>query len=181
MLHPELIDTLCVGGASGSIPIPSSQLDYPLGTKNFRQLFGQGFNEEAYRKITFNYYVGELETLTESHDRNGKVYPMHDMSYMERSVPSLQGEQYRQIYGQDMFARADTIVKILQKDGYKISHQVLPNIAHNEREANDIMKRFPSIKGAHGILSCNDGIIRKSYNNMIQSKNIQEKNNDKVL
>lgn len=181
LLHPELIDTLCVGGASGSIPIPSSQLDYPLGTKNFRQLFGQDFNEEAYRKITFNYYVGELETLTESHDRNGKIYPMHDMSYMERSVPSLQGEQYRQIYGQGMFARADTIVKILQKDGYKISHQVLPNIAHNEREANDIMKRFPSIKVAHGILSCNDGIIRKSYNNMIQSKNIQEKNNDKVL
>ena len=181
LLHPELIDTLCVGGASGSIPIPSSQLDYPLGTKNFRQLFGQDFNEEAYREITFNYYVGELETLTESCDRNGKIYPMHDMSYMERSVPSIQGEQYRQMYGQDMFARADTIVKILQKDGYKISHQVLPNIAHNEREANDIMKRFPSIKGAHGILSCNEGIIRNSYNNMIQSRNVQVKNNDKVL
>ena len=43
------------------------------------------------------------------------------------------------------------------------------------------MKRFPSIKGSHGILSFNDGIIRKSYNNMIQSRNIQEKNNDKVL
>lgn len=181
LLHPELIDTVCIGGASGSISIPNSQLDYPLGTRNFRQLFGQDFNEEAYRKITFNYYVGELETLTESSDRNGKIYPMHDMSYMERSVPSIQGEQYRQMYGQDMFARANTIVKLLQKNGYKISHQILPNIAHNEREANDIMKRFPSIKGARGILSCNEAIIRNSYNNMIQSRNVQSKNNDKVL
>ncbi|MBR3720781.1 MAG: hypothetical protein IKN09_03475 [Clostridia bacterium] len=181
LLHPELIDTLCVGGASGSIPIPSSQLDYPLGTKNFRQLFGQDFNEEAYRKITFNYYVGELETLTESTDRNGKIYPMHDMSYMERSVPPKQGAKYRQMYGQDMFARADNIVKILRKDGYKISHQVLLNIAHNERESKDIMKRFPSIKGARGILSCNEGIIRNSYYNMIQSRNLQSKNIDKVL
>lgn len=181
LLHQKLIDTVCIGGASGSIPIPNSQLDYPLGTRNFRQLFGQDFNEEAYRKITFNYYVGELETLTESSDRNGKIYPMHDMSYMERSVPSIQGEQYRQMYGQDMFARANTIVKLLQKNGYKISHQILPNIAHNEREANDIMKRFPSIKGARGILSCNEAIIRNSYNNMIQSRNVQSKNNDKVL
>lgn len=181
LLHPELIDTVCIGGASGSIPIPNSQLDYPLGTRNFRQLFGQDFNEEAYRKITFNYYVGELETLTESSDRNGKIYPMHDMSYMERSVPSIPGEQYRQMYGQDMFARANTIVKLLQKNGYKISHQILPNIAHNEREANDIMKRFPSIKGARGILSYNEAIIRNSYNNMIQRRNVQSKNNDKVL
>lgn len=181
LLHPELIDTLCVGGASGSIPIPNPQLDYPLGTKNFRQLFGKDFNEEAYRKIIFNYYVGELEPLTESSDRNGQIYPMHDMSYMERSVPSIQGEQYRQMYGQDMFARADTIVKILQKDGYKISHQVLPNIAHNDMEANDIMKRFPSIKGARGILSCIGGIIRDSYNNMNQNRRSQLKNNDKVL
>ena len=181
LLHPELIDTVCIGGASGSIPIPSPQLDYPLGTKNFRQLFGQDFNEEAYKKITFNYYVGELETLTESWDRNGNSYPMHDMSYKERSVPTVQGEEYRLLYGQDMFLRANTIVSILQKNGYKINHQVLPNIAHNEREAKDIMKKIPSIKGAHGILNCNEAIIRNSYNNMILNRTIQSKNNDKVL
>ena len=181
LLHPELIDTACIGGASGSIPIPNPQLDYPLGTKNFRQLFGQDFNEEEYKKITFNYYVGELETLTESRDRNGNAYPMHDMSYKESSVPTLQGEEYRLLYGQDMFFRANAIVSVLQKNGYKINHQVLPNIAHNEREAKDIMKKYPSIKGAHGILNCNEGIIRNSYNNMIRNRTIQSKSNDKVL
>ena len=181
LIHPELIDTACIGGASGSIPIPNPQLDYPLGTKNFRQLFGKDFNEEAYRKIVFNYYVGELELLTDSCDRNGQIYPMHDMSYMERSVPINQGKQYRRMFGQDMFARANAIVSLLQNSGYKISHKVLLNIAHNEKEAKDIMKKFPNIKGAHGILSCNEGIIRNSYNNMIQNRTIQLKNNDRVL
>lgn len=181
LIHPELIDTACIGGASGSIPIPNPQLDYPLGTKNFRQLFGKDFNEEAYREIVFNYYVGELELLTDSCDRNGQIYPMHDMSYMERSVPINQGKQYRRMFGQDMFARANAIVSLLQNSGYKISHKVLPNIAHNEKEAKDIMKKFPNIKGTHGILSCNEGIIRNLYNNMYQNKRIQSKNNDRVL
>ena len=42
---------------------------------------------------------------------------MHDMSYKERSVPTVQGEEYRLLYGQDMFLRANTIVSILQKNG----------------------------------------------------------------
>ena len=180
LLHPELIDTVCVGGSSGSIPIPFSQLDYPLGTKNFRELFGQDFNEKEYKKITFNYYVGELETLTESCDKNGNLYPMHDMSFMDRSVPTSQGKEYRKLYGQNMFERADTIVKLLQKEGYDINHKVLPNIAHNEREAKDIMKKFPNIKGAHGILNRNEAIISNLYNK-IKNRTEQLKDNDIVL
>ena len=69
-----------------------------------------------------NYVVPDIwnnfvETLTESWDRNGNSYPMHDMSYKERSVPTVQGEEYRLLYGQDMFLRANTIVSILQKNG----------------------------------------------------------------
>ena len=30
LIHPELIDTACIGGSSGSIPIPNTDLDdYP--------------------------------------------------------------------------------------------------------------------------------------------------------
>ena len=46
LIHPELIDTACIGGSSGSIPIPNTDLDYPLGIKNYEELFGKNFNME---------------------------------------------------------------------------------------------------------------------------------------
>ena len=48
LIHPELIDTACIGGASGSIPIPNKDLDYPLGIKNYEELFGKKFDIEEY-------------------------------------------------------------------------------------------------------------------------------------
>lgn len=64
LIHLELIDTACIGGASGSIPIPNSDLDYPLGIKNYEELFGKKFDIQEYKKITFDYYVGSLECET---------------------------------------------------------------------------------------------------------------------
>lgn len=44
LLHPELIETACIGGASGSIPIPTEKLGYPLGIKDYETLFGKIFD-----------------------------------------------------------------------------------------------------------------------------------------
>lgn len=60
LIHPEIVGRTLIGGAAGSIPLPTDEFDYPLGIKDFRELFGTNFNEGEYRKIQFAYYVGEL-------------------------------------------------------------------------------------------------------------------------
>lgn len=74
LIHPEIVRRTLIGGASGSIPLPTTDFDYPLGIKDFRELFGIDFNEAEYRKIKFAYYVGELEANTPAweYDIEGK-------------------------------------------------------------------------------------------------------------
>lgn len=115
MLHPELIDTACIGGASGSIPFPSKGIGYPIGIQDYEYLFGKSFDMDSYSKIKFRYYVGELETTTKAPDRmdeEGAPAPMHDMSYFDRSVPTEVGIKQRTALGQDLFLRADRSVKL---------------------------------------------------------------------
>ena len=180
LIHPELIDTACIGGASGSIPIPSKDLDYPLGIKNYEELFGKKFDIEEYKKITFNYYVGSLECETKSSDRtdeNGKLAPMHDMSYFDRSVPTDVGETYRKRLGKDMFERAKNILKILENSGINISHTVIPNTAHNDREALKLAQKNPLYKNAKGIRFAQETRILSTFSKMKQ-RDISKENND---
>lgn len=95
LLHPDIIETVCIGGASGSIPIPTEKMNYPLGIADFKSLTGQNFDLESYLKIKFRYYVGELETQNKSNSRfddYGNPAPMHDMSYFNRSIPTDVGK-----------------------------------------------------------------------------------------
>ena len=180
LIHPELIDTACIGGASGSIPIPNLDLDYPLGIKNYEELFGKKFDIEEYKKITFNYYVGSLECETKSSDRtdeNGNLAPMHDMSYFDRSVPTDVGKSYRKSLGKDMFERAKNILKILENSGINISHTVIPNTAHNDREAFKLAQKNPLYKNAKGIRFAQETIILSTFSKMKQ-RDISKENND---
>lgn len=174
LIHPELIDTVCIGGSSGSIPIPNTDLDYPLGIKNYEKLFGRSFNIEEYKKITFDYYVGSLEceikSLTRT-DENGNLAPMHDMSYFNRSVPSDIGITQRKNLGQDMFKRAEKTVNILRNMGINISHKVIPNRTHNNEEAIELMKKNPNYKNIKGIYDEQRCIISLSLRNMLQKQN----------
>lgn len=141
LLHPELIDTACVGGASGSIPIPSKELGYPLGISDYEQLFKKPFDIESYSKIKFKYYVGELETINKTQDRfddDGNPAPMHDMSYLDRSIPYQVGSQQRYIFGKEMFKRAQKTVEHLKKMGIKISHTSIPGRSHNNRSGQGV-------------------------------------------
>ena len=47
LLHPELIDTTCIGGASGSIPILTEKLGYPIGLADYKKLTGKEFNTDV--------------------------------------------------------------------------------------------------------------------------------------
>ena len=141
LLHPELIDEVCVGGAIGSIPMPISEyngvpLDYPIGINNFKEITGKDFNFDAYRSIKFRYYVAELEDCNKSGRRfteDGEPAPMHDMSYMERSTPQLVGKNLRNAFGKNMFDRYENQLELYRDMGLNISaHSPYPNIQHSQ-------------------------------------------------
>lgn len=138
MIHPEMISKAIIGGAAGSIPIPTEELGYPLGTKDFEKLFGKKFNEESYRKIEFAYYVGEFEAKEKSNrrDENGNIVPMHDMSYLSESVPEDIGAQYRNIFGKDLNERFIKVVEWYKKNGYKIVGKIYKDANHADSFRN---------------------------------------------
>ncbi len=162
LLHPELIGAICIGGASGSIPIPIEKLGYPIGIADYKELTGKEFDMESYRKINFTYYVGEQETQNKAmtrFDENGNPAPMHDMSYFDRSVPLDVGQKQRNLLGINMFDRAEKSIGILKGLGMKIKHIVVPGRSHNNNSGI-------------GVNEIGDKIVNDSYQAYIFSKKL---------
>lgn len=159
LLHPELIEKACIGGASGSIPIPTKALGYPIGIEDYKSITGKEFDMENYKKINFKYYVGELETQNKSNtrtDEKGNPAPMHDMSYFNRSVPKEVGIKQRNKLGIDMLERANNTIAILKNLGLNIEHIIIKGRAHNNRN------------GSIGVNEKGDKIINNLYNEPIK-------------
>lgn len=159
LLYPEVIDAVCIGGASGSIPVPSDDLDYPLGVKDYEELMGKKFDFEQYKDIKFRYYVGEYETFKKSncrYDDNGEFAPMHDMSYFNRSVPVDVGKKQRELFGKDMFERANRTVQVLKSLGLNIEHHIIKGRGHN------------NYKDIVGVNELGDRFITDSYREFIE-------------
>lgn len=148
LLHPELIETACIGGASGSIPLSSNKIGYPIGIEDYETLFGKTFDMNAYSSIKFRYYVGDLEKVNKSNsrfDENNMPASMHDMSYFDRSVPPEVGKKQRDILGINMFDRANNTITILRKIGIDISHTIMRGRTHNNRSGvgvNELADKF---------------------------------------
>lgn len=174
LIYPEIIDTACIGGASGSIPIPDSRLDYPLGIKNYEELFQKPFDMDAYKNINFEYYVGSLESYVKS-NRNGTIAPMHDMSYFAISVPTEIGKQQRELFGDEMFERAKKTVETLKEQGVKINHKILYNCIHNDKEAEKYNKENPGIPIVTGVREERDKIIKIALRAMKERQKNREK------
>lgn len=148
LIHPEIVGRVLIGGASGSIPLPTEEFDYPLGIKDYRKLFGTDFNEAEYRKIQFAYYVGELETKAPAWERDieGKtiernqdgqilnhnqiIPPMHDMSYYPRSIDTQTGKKQRQVLGQDLAQRHKNCIEWYENNGYNITSKIYRGAEH---------------------------------------------------
>lgn len=141
MIHPEMISKAIIGGAAGSIPIPTEDLEYPLGIKDFEKLFGKNFDEESYRKIEFAYYVGELEAKEESNrrDENGNIVPMHDMAYLTKSILEDIGTQYRSMFGENLHERFANAVNWYKENGYKIISKIYKGAAHTSLTKKNYM------------------------------------------
>lgn len=144
LLHPRLVKAVCIGGASGSIPVPASNIEYPIGIKDYANLTHKDFDLSAYRDINFNYYVGSLETNVKSKtrkDEDGNLAPMHDMSYFDRSVPELVGKKQRELFGKDMFVRAQNSIDYLNNIDVNANHTILDGYAHNADDGLSIIEK----------------------------------------
>ena len=164
LIHPEIIETACIGGAIGSIPVPSRSIGYPIGIEDFEKLFGKKFNMDAYSKIKFRYYVGELETAMKADNRvddDGMPAPMHDMSYFDKSVPTEIGKKQRNVLGKDMFARANKTIEILKKQGIDIELTIIPGRSHNDRSGTGVNEFAVKIPFELHRGMCNDNMIMK--------------------
>lgn len=162
LLHPDVVETACIGGASGSIPVPTKDLSYPLGIADYEKLTGRIFDFESYSKIKFRYYVGEFETQNKSNTRVddfGAPAPMHDMSYFNRSVPVDVGKKQREIFGEDMFERAKKTIQVLKSLGIDIQHEIILGRGHN------------NINGI-GVNELGDKIISDTYKNAIVDRKL---------
>ena len=136
LIHPELVNACCIGGASGSIPIPTKQFGYPIGILDYKELFGKEFDMDSYKQIDFTYYVGEFELNDKSntrYDERGNPAPMHDMSYFERSVPKNVGKNQREALGTNMFDRVERTIEILNNLGVHINHNIVTRREHNNK------------------------------------------------
>ena len=150
LIHPEIVGRALIGGAAGSIPLPIEDFEYPLGIRDFKELFGKEFDKEEYRKIYFAYYVGELETKTPAweydiegkkiqRNQNGQILnsnkiipPMHDMSYYPRSIDTQRGKKQRKILGKDLSQRYKNCIEYYVKNGYKITSKIYKGAEHRD-------------------------------------------------
>lgn len=129
LIHPEIVGRVLIGGASGTIPLPEIDYEYPIGIGDFKDLFGTDFNEEEYKKIQFAYYVGELESipLVKRCDKQGNkvMRPKHDMLFHPRST------DIRRVDDQQTLAeRHRNCIDYYETNGYNITSKIYRDMRH---------------------------------------------------
>lgn len=105
-IHPDKIKALAIGGFNGELILPQDTinniaLNYPIGTNDFRKLFGTDFKIEAYRQIAQFIYMGRL-------DENDAVQFDDAYSKQERKIINDNigtGVQGRYVACQEIYCR----------------------------------------------------------------------------
>lgn len=135
LLHPEIIDTLVIGGNGDTVPVPfgdaGKELGYPLGIKDFKELTGNNFNEEAYKKMKIQMYLGDKEHTNPMYDviRKGHEHA--------RFVPPNQSEKYKGIYGQTLWERFYNAVEAYEENGCNIGIKLYEDDCHGPIRPDD--------------------------------------------
>lgn len=140
LIYPETIGRCLIGGAAGSIPVPTKKIKYPIGIEDYEKLFGKKFDFEEYKKIKFGYYVAEKEEKEPGNwsidgercnKNDGKIRaPMHDMSFREITMPKEVGKKQRELLGQTMNERYKNSIDINKKLGIDIEGIILKGANH---------------------------------------------------
>jgi hypothetical protein len=67
MIHPGMVACVAAGGFNGMLLLPLTSLEYhtlkyPLGTKDFKKLFGHEVDTATFQRVPQFYYMGEKDT-----------------------------------------------------------------------------------------------------------------------
>ena len=139
LAYPEIINRALIGGAAGTIPVPTKKIKYPIGIQDYETLFGKEFDSEAYKKIQFAYYVGEREgAKAGSYDINGDKItsdnqipaPMHDMSFRSITTPKDVGIEQRKLLGQTLNERYKNAIEANKRYGIDMEGIVVSGSSH---------------------------------------------------
>lgn len=149
-LVPEVLDTIIIGGNGDIIPTPfgknAGELEYPFGAKNYQELLGREFSEEDYKRINFQFYIGDNE------DSNPIYDTIRDENYKEgmtgnNFAPKDTAETYKGIYGRTFFERMKNVLKEYENSGINIGLKIYENDCHSVIKPEDLK----------GILNQTDG------------------------
>lgn len=139
LIYPEMINRALIGGAAGTIPVPTNKLKFPIGIQDYKELFSKEFDSEAYKKIQFAYYVGEKEAEEPgNYDINGDkiinskqiAAPMHDMSFRSMTTPKEIGIVQRKLLGESLDERYKNAIHANKIFGIDIEGIVVADSTH---------------------------------------------------
>lgn len=154
-IYPELVEKCLIGGAAGSIPIPSKDIGYPIGIKDYEELFGKEFDKTAFRNIQYGYYVAENEERENAEwDINGDFIeskkqipaPMHDMSFRAVTTPKEVGKAQRERLGQTMNERYRHSIEYYKELDIDVSSIILRDAVHGTIFNSNITRTSPYLK-----------------------------------
>lgn len=151
LLHPEILEKLIIGGNGDIVPTPvgenGTKLPYPFGIKGYEELLGREFNIEAFKKINFQFYIGDKEEIG-----NGKPYTseqakrfdtIRDENYEEGKTgnnfaPENLAKLYKQLYGTPFFERFMNALKVYEENGLNIGLKIYEDNCHLPITAEDL-------------------------------------------
>lgn len=146
LLHPEMLDTIIIGGNGDIIPTPfganGAQLEYPFGIKDYNQLLGRNFLEADYKGINFQFYIGEREDTKPVYDT------IRDKNYEQGKTgnnfaPEEIAKKYKNLYGTAFFERFKNALRQYEENGCTVGLKIYPNDCHSVIKPEDL----------HGIIS----------------------------
>lgn len=141
ILAPEILDTVVIGGNGDIIPTPfgenASKLEYPFGAKGYEELLGREFSEEDYKKINFQFYIGDNEASKPVYDT------IRDENYEEgmtgnNFAPKELADAYKNIYGRTFWERMKNVLKQYENNGINIGLKIYENDCHSPIKPEDL-------------------------------------------
>ena len=135
------MNRVLIGGAAGTIPVPSKKIKFPIGIQDYTEVFGREFDSNAYKRIQFAYYVGEKEAEEPGNfDINGDIItsnkqiaaPMHDMSFRGETTPKDVGVIQRQLLGKSLNERYKNAIEANKIYGIDIEGIVVDGATHRD-------------------------------------------------
>lgn len=120
-IHPEKIQAIAMGGFNGELMFPqnkinSIQLNYPIGTNDFYELFGKNFDVNTYKSIPQFIYMGKL-------DDNDAV--QFDDAYSEQERKIINDN-----IGKDVQGRYLNCQKVYQKNNISPTFKTYETVGH---------------------------------------------------